>query len=397
MTGTHTHEFIACCGTCNRPDPSLTCARCAAATMLADRLHLLGALSSRNALAAAVESAVPPRTHEDAATTVARTAVRVQQLNSSLKEYREELRKMNARAATLRADVHARSTTLVRANTALRNAHALEVGHVVRSRDRAAARVASMRKTLGTERVRVLGTLRDIMLIYPGRLKLGSVKVPDFASLAVTPPAILRSAVRRLCILIENIARYLDVRLPYQIIHVPHLAIVRKQFYTVDVHSRVKESEYRRFTVSGEIRAMAQNEKKKVELDHFMEAVALLLCDAVYLCGDTASDHPTTPLSPDDDSHTSQRHKAAAYFDVAPYIWRAVTVSDPAIAAGSSHDHHHVLLEPAVVLVALRERNKLDADRRAWAEWQMVDAAEHAEDDMFLVDALDEDDGVTAS
>ncbi|KAK9374802.1 UV radiation resistance protein and autophagy-related subunit 14-domain-containing protein [Lipomyces chichibuensis] len=352
------------CGICSRSDPSLTCARCASSQVLPYRLEVINALATRSTTSQSVASCLS----DGALPTVdaiSRHKIVLVELNKTLHQARHTLAGLRTRAATLRHEVHTKAHTLSRTATALRNAHSLQLDTVTRSRDRAISKVDTVRSKGRDERERVLNDLRAAMgvSVNDGKLNIGGVNIPDFGSLTGLSPRALLATMEKTCVLVTLLARYLEVQLPYEITLRPAIAIRRRP--------QVQQSTFRKLSVTAKIGALAERERSRKELDMFLEALTLLICDIAYLCTTTNEEAPTDKVD------------ISSYLDIAPHLWRRLRSPDV--------DNLGFFLDPAVVLVVLREKNQVDADMRAWAEWQVVETeGNDVSDDVLLVDAPEE-------
>ncbi|KAK9485291.1 UV radiation resistance protein and autophagy-related subunit 14-domain-containing protein [Lipomyces starkeyi] len=352
------------CGICSRSDPSLSCARCASTQVLPYRLEVINALATRSTISQSVASCLS----DSASPTIdaiSRHKIVLAELNKTLHQARHSLAALRTRAATLRHEVHTKAHTLSRTSTALRNAHSLQLDTITRSRDRALSKVDTVRAKARYERVRVLNDLRAAMgvSVNDGKLNIGGVNIPDFGSLTGLSPRALLATMEKTCVFVTLLARYLEVQLPYEITLRPAIAIRRRP--------QVQQSTFRKLSVTAKIGALAERERSRKELDMFLEALTLLICDIAYLCTTTNEDAPTDEID------------ISSYLDIAPHLWRRLRSPDV--------DNLGLFLDPTVVLVMLREKNQVDADMRAWAEWQVVETdGNDVSDDVLLVDAPEE-------
>ncbi|KAK9235629.1 UV radiation resistance protein and autophagy-related subunit 14-domain-containing protein [Lipomyces kononenkoae] len=349
------------CGICSRTDPSLTCARCASAHLLPCRLEVISAIASRTTVSQSVASRLANNT-SPTVDGIARHKIGLSDLSKSLHQARHALAAQRTRAATLRHEVHTKAHTLSRTSTALRNAHSLQLDTITRSRDRAMSKVGAVRSKARDERLRVLNDLRVAMgvIFSDNKLNIGGVNIPDFGSLTGLSSRTLLATMEKTCLFVTLLARYLEIQLPYEITLRPSIAIRRRP--------QVQHSTFRKLSVTAKFDAHAERERSRKELDVFLEAVTLLICDITYLCTTTSEEAPNDEID------------VYSYLDIAPHLWRRLRSPDV--------DSLGVLLDPTVVLVALRERNQVDADMRAWAEWQVVETeGNDVSDDVLLVDA----------
>ncbi|KAK9364809.1 UV radiation resistance protein and autophagy-related subunit 14-domain-containing protein [Lipomyces kononenkoae] len=355
-------EYV--CGICSRTDPSLSCARCASAHLLPYRLEVINALATRSTVSQSVATRLSSSSDSPTVDAIARHKIGLADLSRTLHQARHSLASQRTRAATLRHEVHTKAHTLSRTSTALRNAHSLQLDTITRSRDRAMSKVSAVRSKARDERVRVLNDLRATMevMFSDNKLNISGVTIPDFGSLAGLSSRSLLATMEKTCLLVTLLARYLEVQLPYEITLRPSIAIRRRP--------QVPQSAFRKLSMTAKFDAQAERERRK-ELDVFLEAVTLLICDITYLCTTTSEEAPNDEVD------------VYSYLDIAPRLWRRLRSPDV--------DNLGVLLDPAVVLVALRERNQVDADMRSWAEWQVVETeGNDVSDDVLFVDAPEE-------
>ncbi|KAJ8097265.1 UV radiation resistance protein and autophagy-related subunit 14-domain-containing protein [Lipomyces tetrasporus] len=351
------------CGICLRADPSLTCPRCATTHVLPFRLEVISALASRSTISQSVASYLSYNA-SPALDTIARQKIVLAGQNNALHQVRHTLAAERTRAASLRHEVHTKAHTLSRTSTALRNAHSLQLDTITRSRERAISKVSTVRSKVRDERVRVLQDLRAAMgvVISDGKLNIGGVNIPDFGTLTGLSPRALLATMEKTCVFVTLLARYLEIQLPYEITLRPAIAIRRRP--------QVQQSTFRKLSVTAKINALAERERSRKELDMFLEALTLLICDIAYLCS-TTSEGATADESTID---------VYSYLDIAPHLWRRL--GSPEV------DNIGVFLDPTLVMVALREKNEVDADMRAWAEWQFVETeGSDVSNDVLLVDA----------
>ncbi|KAK7203487.1 UV radiation resistance protein and autophagy-related subunit 14-domain-containing protein [Myxozyma melibiosi] len=426
----HTHPVAAAtlCALCSRPDTSLTCPRCATAQTLSARLRVLTALSSRAAVVADLdESGALPRSNDARGfdpSLAARIDLSLDRLRDNITAVREATAREAAKAADLSASNRLRSSAQTRSSTALRNAHALQIDSALRSRDRARAKAKAMAETLCELRVQKIAELRSLMPIsyVDNTLTIMHVEIPNLAALPGLQPDVLIRAIDRVCLLVTLMAKYLDILLPYEIILRPHVGIRRRP--TVESSSSSSSSsssgQYRKLAISGEVSALALRERSRRELDTFMEAVALLVCDIVYL---TTSVVPVEReelaaggLKRSSNSSREELAQVCRYLDIGALLWQALqqyTIPDldsfeqpvPDSATATQQPSRkskfvdererckatRAIVDPAIVLVALKEKNRINAEFRAWAEWQIVEAGGDGDpaEDVLLVDAAD--------
>ncbi|KAK9469144.1 UV radiation resistance protein and autophagy-related subunit 14-domain-containing protein [Lipomyces arxii] len=333
------------CGYCLRLDPALTCPRCAAHQTLSFQLDLLTAHTARLVASEAVE----PYIGLTASAKLSGERIKMNELNDALSDSRVAVTRLKIKSATFKRDMQTSTVALTQSSTALRNAHTRQLTKFKQSRDSAYLQLQTVQKKLREQRAVVLRDLLTLMRVTPPpRFSIRNCEVPVLGDISSFSHRSLAAALHNLCLLITLLARYLNADLPYTLTFAP-LAIS-------------KRSAVRKLTVSARLESLLKRSHSHTELDHFVEGLALLVCNIAYLCG----------IQDDCVEDTN------AWLDVGKLLWRRLH---------SSSECNGVILDPTVVLVALRKHNKMDSHRKAWAEWQFVESEGNIQsDDVVFVE-----------
>ncbi|KAK9458410.1 UV radiation resistance protein and autophagy-related subunit 14-domain-containing protein [Dipodascopsis uninucleata] len=428
----HTGVMKALCGICGRSQARLVCVRCAESMMISHRISMMMSAEERTQLEDLVnkrdsndpdnENAIAAYRSWEMKKKSSEVRIRITVLKEELQRAQRELSEARDTLGKSRAYIESRQRNLRNATTTLRNANGLQADAIRRSLNKSKTKLSNLGTVILQERRKLVHDLITVSEISwdtrMGFWKIAGEKAFSAGQIDCQGKSSL-TAVLRLSAICMLAASYFDVELPYEITTEPVLGILRRR-------RSYNPAEFRRLAVNQNVidslPSYGTSKRIRREIDAFLEAIALLVCDVVFLCEeDYAYGHQDDSLTKVEMNKNdlvlqngaealaqsannilkigAEEESVFGRLDIGLILCQTLTQFCSEEGNGGNiksksnlGSPNGKMLDPRVVLAAVRAKNIVDQDRRAWAEWQFVDADdgedEKKDDDDNEFDAL---------